>query len=161
MYPITQLMIRGLPHLCKYMSTPEESRRFISDNPENDLTPSYEAREQSLEARLVGMREGGSDMSMRAAPHPSLTTSSSLPPNPFLSSHRADAFQQLQQSGVLSLLSGAGPNGTASSSYQNSLAFAALAPQLQQFRQAHGLDSSAPVDSTSLALLAALRSTQK
>jgi hypothetical protein len=41
------------------------------------------------------------------------------------------------------------------------LAFAALAPQLQQFRQAHGLDSSAPVDSTSLALLAALRSTQK
>jgi hypothetical protein len=150
-------MIRGLPHLCKYMSTPEESRRYISENPEKDLT-SFEARE-SLEARLAGMR-GGSDMSLRATPHPS--TSSSLPSSLLLSSHRADAFQQLQQSGVLSLLSGAGQtSGTSSSSYQNSLAFAALAPQLQQFRQAHGLDSSAPVDSTSLALLAALRSTQK
>jgi hypothetical protein len=155
--PVTQLMIRGLPHLCKYMSTPEESRLFISENPENDLA-SFEGRE-SLEARLVGMR-GGSDMSMRATPHPA-THSSTLPPS-LLSSHtRADAFQQLQQSGVLSLLSGAGPSGSSNSSYQNSLAFAALAPQLQQFRQAHGLDSSAPVDSTSLALLAALRSTQK
>jgi hypothetical protein len=159
-------MIRGLPHLCKYMPTPEESRRFISENPEKDLH-FFEARE-SLEARLVGM--GASDMSMRATPpHPMITPSSSIPPSLLSSTSqsRGDAFQQLQQSGVLSLLSsggGAGQSRTSSSSYQNSLAFAALAPQLQQFRQAHGLDSSVPggVDtSTSLALLAALRSTQK
>jgi hypothetical protein len=154
-------MIRGLPHLCKYMTTPEESRRFISENPEKDLSTSFEAGE-SLDSRIAGRR--GSDMSMRAIRHPS-THSSALTPSLSSSHSRADALhQELQQSGVFSLLSGGGApgsSGTSGSSYQNSLAFAALAPQLQQFRHAHGLDSSDPVDSTSLALLAALRSNQK
>ena len=33
----SQLMIRSCPHLSKYMSTPEDSRRFISANPLQDL----------------------------------------------------------------------------------------------------------------------------
>jgi hypothetical protein len=52
-------MIRGHSHLTKYISTPADARRFVSDNPEEDLNADGPDNRESVNAPPVAPSLGG------------------------------------------------------------------------------------------------------
>ena len=69
-------MIRSCPHLSKYMSTPEDSRRFISANPLQDLEMG--ARSAPLTASSLGALGASATAAAAAAAAPGATQLAAL-----------------------------------------------------------------------------------
>jgi hypothetical protein len=111
-------MIRGCHHLCKYTSSPEESRRFISADPQKDLQMDPELKIPMRLAVTPGPSPLLSNLSQLAGLGAGQVTSDSA--------LLMQQLQQLQQAQQRQQLSGLGPllqllsgGGTADASVPN------------------------------------------
>lgn len=125
-------MIRDCAHLCKYMATPEDSKRFVSENPRKDLAKDPELRHQvppaptaSLGPNMSHLVGGGAGLSL-----PDQATLNGTLQQ--LLQSRQQQQQQQQQSNIgplLQLLSG--QNGAeANAAASNALGLNTLTSQL-------------------------------
>ena len=174
----SQLVVRGLPHLCKYLGTPEEARRFVSINPEDDLKANNNPRDshESNFNERVPDHLASTMYQPRQQPDNGVSGVASALAANLLANQAAGAssaassmHQQLQQANLASLgpvfqlLTAGAKNGGAANNLSESLALASLATQLQRAQSPNlGLSAiGSGIDNSSLALLAALRSTQR
>lgn len=109
-------MIRGCPHLCKYMEDPESSRKFISNDPSEDLKI-----DPTFGVPNIMSQVNNSSMNHVLSGHPGQIVS----PETAAAGALVQEIQQRQQLAALKLITGGG-NGNSTSGLSAALGLGSL-----------------------------------